>query len=444
MRTDPSAVSAPVWTVPWATEVLRKAQAEDPLLSWATDVAESLGIRVDVVGGWVRDRLLSEVGWLEPSGMMDHDLRLAGEHLRSFAEELRRRRGGAVHYRPDYPTASWSGIDGAEKLDLAAFRTESFSAPGSLPAWTLAGPGEDLARRDLSIGAMAWTLWAPAAAGEQGEPRDSGRFLDPYRGLEDLAERRVRPIGESTFRDDPSRVLRAARYAARLNFQIDPKALPLLPSSTEGPAPADPARLRTEWRRLCGEERGGEALDLLVDWGQLELLGLQRPSRDGRAALTLHLDPLRTLAQLCDAETAGRVSRRMSYPPSESARLERLARAPGIWGARLLEATDAGLVSLDRLVRGIPEDERRQLALLGGPAASTLARWSREVEAVPPLVDGTDLLELGWPPGPELGRALESLRQEQLAGRTQSRETALSRALELLDRSGLAKADRET
>ena len=101
-------------------------------------------------------------------------------------------------------------------------------------------------------------------------------------------------------------------------------------------------------------------------------------------------------------------------------------------------------MSLDRLVRGIPEDERRQLALLGGPAASTLARWSREVEAVLPLVDGTDLLELGWPPGPELGRALETLRQEQLAGRTQSRETALSRALEQLDRSGLAKADRET
>ena len=70
---------------------------------------------------------------------------------------------------------------------------------------------EDLRRRDFSVNAMALAL----------QPSAFGRLLDPLGGRLDLGKRRLRPLHPLSFVEDPTRIFRAARYAARLGFRLD-------------------------------------------------------------------------------------------------------------------------------------------------------------------------------------------------------------------------------
>ncbi|MBK5116477.1 MAG: CCA tRNA nucleotidyltransferase, partial [Thermoleophilia bacterium] len=99
---------------------------------------------------------------------------------------------------------------GGRQVDLARTRRESYSRPGALPDVAPAPIRTDLARRDFTVNAMAVPL--------QGEPE----LLDPYDGFVDLGARVLRVIHPGSFRDDPTRALRAARYAVRLGFALEP------------------------------------------------------------------------------------------------------------------------------------------------------------------------------------------------------------------------------
>ena len=97
-------------------------------------------------------------------------------------------------------------------LDFITARREYYPAPGQLPEVTPAGMDADLARRDFTIHAMALPL----------EP-DGGPLLDPHGGQADLAAGVIRALHAGSFRDDPTRIFRAARYAARFGFTVEPQ-----------------------------------------------------------------------------------------------------------------------------------------------------------------------------------------------------------------------------
>ncbi len=81
---------------------------------------------------------------------------------------------------------------------------------------------DDLARRDFTVNAMA----LPLADWTSGQWRE--RVVDPFNGLQDLAEKRVRAVSSSVFRDDPGRLLRAVRLAAQLGFRLEPDTARLI------------------------------------------------------------------------------------------------------------------------------------------------------------------------------------------------------------------------
>jgi len=159
------------------------------------------------VGGAVRDLLL---------GRRPVDLDLAVEGPRGCVEEVVSAlaaagfRAEARHAR--FGTATLRGPHG-ERLDLAATRAETYPRPGALPVVTPGVPiATDLGRRDFAIHAMA----LPLEGGIQ-EPD----LVDPFGGKGDLALRRIRLLHDGSLADDPTRVFRAARYAARLGFALD-------------------------------------------------------------------------------------------------------------------------------------------------------------------------------------------------------------------------------
>ncbi len=101
-------------------------------------------------------------------------------------------------------------LGGGRHVDLVSARTETYAAPGALPTVAMGTLRDDLARRDFTINAMAVGL-----SGDH-----DGRFVDPHDGAADLEGRLVRALRDDAFDEDPSRVVRAARYAARLGFTL--------------------------------------------------------------------------------------------------------------------------------------------------------------------------------------------------------------------------------
>ncbi|MGB7564838.1 MAG: CCA tRNA nucleotidyltransferase, partial [Prochlorococcaceae cyanobacterium] len=183
-------------------------------------VAHSGGRRLALVGGAVRDLLLHQVHNDPWRGLVDLDLVLEGS-APELAERLRvwagSERLGFCHIHGAYGTAELE-LDGV-LLDLASARQESYPAPGENPVVHFATLADDLGRRDFTINAMALEL-APASGGVV-----ALELLDPHGGQGDLAARRLRLLHGGSLSDDPTRLLRAARYAARLGFELAPESL---------------------------------------------------------------------------------------------------------------------------------------------------------------------------------------------------------------------------
>src|SRR5204862_5738281 len=127
---------------------------------------------------------------------------------------LTERLGGETRAHERFATASVS-VDGLE-VDLAATRSETYPRPGALPEVRPASLDEDLARRDFTVNAMAVPL--------VGEPQ----LIDPHGGLGDLKRGELRVLHAGSFEDDPTRALRAARYAARYEFSLQGETAKLI------------------------------------------------------------------------------------------------------------------------------------------------------------------------------------------------------------------------
>jgi tRNA nucleotidyltransferase (CCA-adding enzyme) len=337
------------------------------------------GKPVYLVGGAVRDLLLGH-------GRTDIDLVVEGE-----AAALATRLGGEVVEHERFATAKVS-LDGHE-VDIATARAESYPHPGALPeVEPTAGIAADLARRDFTINAMAIPL------------RREPELIDPHRGREDLEAGLLRVLHAGSFEDDPTRALRAARYAARFDFELEPDTAELLGQADLNAVSAD--RRAAELLRLAGEAEAVRGFALLAQWSLLDL-------HDN------------------GVELAGRVAGLLSGPPWENvARRDRavLAAALGPWGKadELAVANPESPSEAVQLVRGVDPIE---LALARAMGAEWLDRYLLEWRSVSLEIDGEDLIAAGVPQGPQIGQGLaEALRRKldgEISGRPQELEVAL-------------------
>ncbi|MHB1045077.1 MAG: tRNA nucleotidyltransferase/poly(A) polymerase family protein [Thermoanaerobaculia bacterium] len=217
--------------------------------------ARDAGARIYLVGGAVRDAVL---------GRAPTDLDVALEGPASAADALVRELGGrgwtceARHAR--FGTATLRPPSGT-RVDLATTREETYPVSGALPVVRCGASIErDLARRDFSIHAMALSL---GPEGPEGAP------IDPFDGAGDLALRRIRLLHDRSLADDPTRVFRAARYAARLGFSLDTGFDAAMQHAVSAGAflTISGDRLRRAFEEVLSEENRHVALDLLLRLG---------------------------------------------------------------------------------------------------------------------------------------------------------------------------------
>jgi len=397
--------------------------------------------RLALVGGAVRDLLLHRVHNDPWQGVPDLDLVVepalieAGDPSVAPAHRLARRLvqrlgpAGVLSYREHtaYGTAELelNLEEGPLLLDLASARQEIYAAPGENPTVAFGSLADDLARRDFSINAMALMV------------ADGGiRLLDPHGGQADLGCRQLRLLHGSSLQDDPTRIVRGARYAARLGFALAPETLeqwtttlarwPWAWRPGDPPALAPPAlatRLRMELDLLLEREPWRPGLEALQSWRALELLDpdLQRdrswPWRLRHAErMGLPLLPALLLAAgdpLALAERLQLPHRHQQLIAQARFLGQRLADldpglAPALWApSRWCDLLES---------RGVTAEAVALVVAAGGPWRRPLLRWWLRWRHLRAPCSAASLMEAGLPPGPQLGQRLRQLRAERLDG----------------------------
>jgi len=357
-------------------EVVAGLRREHPELEAIAAVAAD---PLFVVGGAVRDQLLGR-------GRADLDLVVVGD-----AGALARSLGADPVEHERFATAKVE-LDGHE-VDLATARTETYPQPGALPAVAPAAAiEEDLGRRDFTVNAMA----VPVG----GEPR----LVDPHGGREDLGRGLLRVLHERSFEDDPTRAIRAARYAARLGFGLEAETEALIREADLGTVSED--RRWAELRRLAAEENAPRGFELLAGWGLVRL-------RDGGAELAadvaalLALPPWRGEVERADAVLAAALG-----PVEGEVALAEASPARPSEGVDLAGRCDPARLVLARAL-----------------GAEWLDDYMSEWRAVALEIDGADLIAAGIPQGPALGRGLAAALRAKLDGEIAGRESELAAAL---------------
>jgi tRNA nucleotidyltransferase (CCA-adding enzyme) len=375
---------------------------------------------VHLVGGAVRDLLLDGAPY-------DLDLVVEGD-----ATEVARRIGENVVVHDRFGTSTVV-LDGFS-YDLARARRETYAKPGALPDVEPADLAEDLRRRDFTVNAIAIALGGP----------DAGNLTAAAEAIEDLDARQLRVLHDRSFADDPTRLLRLARYKSRLGFAVEPRTSELEREAVDSGVleTVSGTRVGAELRLLAREP---DPVSAFATLGELALddaihpgFGLTDPALARRALALLPADGRRDLLIL------GLAARGVAHQELGPL-LDRLAFEAG--DRDVIRATAGGADDLARsLMRSRRPSEIAAAAGGAGPELVALAgalgpeeaaaQWLERLRHIGLEIDGRDLLAAGVPEGPGIGRGLNAALAAKLDGHAAGREQELEAALEALGRSG--------
>jgi len=351
---------------------------------------------VHVVGGAVRDALRGQVP-------RELDLVVEGDAL-AVARRAAERCGGTltVHERFGTATITAAGFS----FDLAGARRERYARPGALPDVELGATlREDLARRDFTVNAIAVSV-------------ADGAFTEWPGAREDLEAGVLRVLHERSFLDDPTRMLRLVRYAARLEFAPDAATEALIDPAHFETVSGD--RLGNELRLVLNEPR--TALALLDRYGLGRAL-LGEGFRAGWLAERAGTGAL-ALAACCTAIGGAALAARLDQLGFSRHDRDLVVAAAGGF-ERLHGTLDGSDADLWRLLRHERVETVQLLAAAGDAGAR---RWLDHVRHRRLSISGDDLIAAGLT-GRAVGEALNRATVALLDGRAPDREAQLRAAL---------------
>ncbi|MCX5858887.1 MAG: hypothetical protein NT056_03160 [Proteobacteria bacterium] len=398
-------------------------------------MGEKLGLRVFLVGGFVRDLLLHRQ-------ILDIDIAVEGrEGAARLALGFSRQEKILVQGYPHFGTATLH-LPGNYRIDLATTRKETYPAPAALPRVRPGNIHEDLYRRDFTINSLALCL----------HPSEFGKMLDPFGGCLDLKRRRLRVLHPRSFSDDPTRIFRALRFEQRLGFRLAPDNLLLIRKAL-----AANAISRLSGTRLLAEIKFSlslpETAPLLARMGRLRILAGIDPSLKfgpetarvtrslqkslqwfGTAAGAGNFPGFEPWVANLIALTANLPEKKLEHfvarlAPSAKVR-KKIAwdRTRGKMAREMLEANPRMKKSLifSQLHQFPPEailflEAQTQKE----PARKALRFFLHGQAFTKPETDGQDLKRLGIPPGPLYREILARLRDLKMNGETRTKKQEL-------------------
>ncbi len=390
-----------------------------------TKLGQEMDIPALLVGGIVRDLLLGRQNLDLDFVTLSFSHPLAEQLLEYFEEQpglteiklLKHDAFGTARLDVAF-------LDGTKlHIDLATARYEHYSQPGALPTVDIDPPStleEDLKRRDFTINALALS------------PTEG--LVDPYGGLEDLREGWLRILHPRSFIDDPTRLVRGCRFAARFGYKFDPDTEKHLREAVSGLGKLTAERRRNELTLILAEvapDRGMQILnkyDLLsqihplLKWDsevEQDFLRIKQGEHKVRpyerfviylATLCAHLLPV----QAEKVVTELRYSHEAAKIPPQVSRLKH----------EVLPKLNTQLANsqLYALLHEFDPEALEIAAILAPDKAPLLRHYLDKVTPLKPQLGGDYLKELGLKPGKQFKRILDQLRDSVLDGKLVSRE----------------------
>jgi len=418
------------------------------LLREASLLARDLGYSLYIVGGFVRDLLLNQ-----PT--LDLDLVVEGNALK-LAHALQQKYGGRVHGHARFGTAKWiiketrdegskAQTDAATALaapltalDFSTARTEFYAHPSALPEVETSSIKQDLHRRDFTINTLAICL----------APERYGQLLDPFGGEADLQRGLIRVLHSLSFIEDPTRILRAARFEQRFGFKIEPRTARLIGDALGMLARVSGERLRHELYLIFRENEPEKALARVHALGALKAIFpaldfTEWHARKFAQARAMYAHPgeamyLGLLTYHLTLEQIQQVSTRLRLP---NAHIELLTSL-----VTLREEVEAQLATeslprstIYRLLEHYTDTALDIFSVATDNAAvrDRVTLFRTQLRAIAPALTGDDLKRMGVRPGPVYRDILARLRAARLDGEITTREEEEAVVQQMINTSGL-------
>ena len=221
-------------------------------------MSDETQINAFLVGGCVRDLMLNPL-----AESIDVDIMVEGDGI-DFAEKLARK----INVPKIVPFKKFATAKipyNEYEIEVASARLEKYDESSRSPSEVvMSNIEDDLLRRDFTINAMAVSL----------NKENFGEFFDPFNGMEDLSNKILRtPLdSDSTFSDDPLRMMRAAYFASKLSLDIDPSCLESIKNNAERITIVSQERKTNELLKILGTKKPSIGLNILQEAGLMEFV----------------------------------------------------------------------------------------------------------------------------------------------------------------------------
>jgi tRNA nucleotidyltransferase (CCA-adding enzyme) len=407
------------------------------LLTTASQEAEKRGWHLYLVGGAVRDLLLSET---ENHTLMINDIDLvvdgfhktanvgAGVELAKALQQIYPNARLEIHGAFQTAALLWHKDPVLDSLwlDIATARTEFYPYPAANPEVEASSIRQDLYRRDFTINAMALRLTSPRA----------GELLDFFGGFIDLQNQQIRILHANSFIEDPTRIYRGVRFAVRFRFNIEPQTETYIryainsgvydrTSQENSKTPALQTRLKTELKYILSAPYWQSALELLNNLGalqcihpslkleaelyrQLNLLEHCLRKFDQKQTLIYWQIRLEVLIAYLQPEYRVKVAKNLQLTDDSITRLEKLSQIQS--EVITLLPTFAKPSQTLYLLRKY-DLQTLILIALQSPRKIRKQIWQylTNLGNIQPLLNGDDLKKLGYKPSPQYKQMLDDL-----------------------------------
>ena len=308
---------------------------------------------------------------------------------------------------------------GAQTVDISSARTDTYEAWGALPRITLVDDIEaDLSRRDFTVNAMAVRLQSSGL----------GELIDPYNGRADIADGTLRVIHDDSFREDPLRMLRGARLAARYGYTFETHTSELLRQSLSHlreMIETSPTRVFNEFRLWFKPHENLEVLTkIAMETGLLSALGvpvdLPNMSLNRVPPDASELQRFAAFVYNFSEEIAGRFVHKLKMPSEwravaqDATSIQRLAQR--------FKTERISDVQLHRTLINIDNQVLQATIPLECNVVATkrLEDFQKRLRHIRTSLGGNDLIALGVEQGPMVGQLLDELLERRIQGKITS------------------------
>lgn len=394
------------------------------------EVATETGMDAYVVGGFVRDLFLYRKN-------LDLDIVVEGDGI-TFAKRFAKLHGARVNAYEKFSTAVIIFQDGF-KIDIASARMEYYKFPAALPTVEMSSIKFDLFRRDFTVNTLAIQL----------NPGKFGTLIDFFSAQRDIKDKVIRVLHNLSFVEDPTRVFRAIRFEQRFDFSIGKLTSKLIENAVKMDffQRLSGRRVFNELKLLLEEDNPVPALLRLNDYNLLKFI---HHSIDLDKELISLLNSVKkvlswfdllfleesykkwavyflVLIQHCDIETTKEIFKNLEFSPRHKSLFSKerfaaenclnlLEREVPLQNSELYHKISGFKTELVLSMMATTKNEM---------VKRSISNYFTHLRYITPVIQGRDLIKLGFSPGPIFRDILEAVHDEKLDGKVKTKADEL-------------------